>query len=42
MKILLLKPLIPMTALITLMLMDYLENHGHLSPKDTLIQIIFP
>lgn len=39
-KILLLKPLIPMEALMTLMLMDYLENYGHLSPKDTLIQMI--
>lgn len=28
-----------MTALITLMLMDYFANHGHLSPKDTLTQM---
>lgn len=40
MNILLLKPLIPMTAWITLMLMDCFANHSHLSPKDTLIQMI--
>lgn len=39
-KILLLKPLIPMTASTTIMLMDYLANYGHLFPKDTLQQTI--
>jgi len=37
-KILLLNPLNPMTALTTLKLMDYLANHGHSSAKDTIIK----